>query len=122
MTCLHDRSASDPTGVLHSRRGIVTGLGAAAVLAAARPAVAAEASADDEEFMRMALAEARQADFPFDAVIVRDGEVIAAAAISDGPTAIRPRTAKWWRSAAALPTTAVRRSRARRSIRPENRA
>jgi cytidine deaminase len=76
MTCLHDHSTSD-TAVLHSRRGIVTGLGAAAVLAAARTVAAADASAEDEEFMRLALAEARQADFPFGAVIVRDGEVIA---------------------------------------------
>jgi tRNA(adenine34) deaminase len=32
---------------------------------------------DDELFMRMALAEASQADFPFGAVIVRDGKVLA---------------------------------------------
>src|SRR5499433_17943 len=38
---------------------------------------AAAASADDVRFMRMALDEARQADFPFGAVIVRDGSVIA---------------------------------------------
>ena len=35
------------------------------------------ASADDERFMRMAIDEARQADFSFGAVIVRDGSVIA---------------------------------------------
>jgi tRNA(Arg) A34 adenosine deaminase TadA len=34
-------------------------------------------SAEDERFMRMALDEARQADFPFGAVIVRDGTVLA---------------------------------------------
>jgi tRNA(adenine34) deaminase len=34
-------------------------------------------SAEDERFMRMALDEARQADFPFGAVIVRDGAAIA---------------------------------------------
>src|SRR5258705_8251988 len=34
-------------------------------------------SAEDERFMRMAIEEARQADFPFGAVIVRDGAVIA---------------------------------------------
>lgn len=33
--------------------------------------------ATDEHFMRLALAEAAQADFPFGAVIVRDGEVLA---------------------------------------------
>jgi tRNA(Arg) A34 adenosine deaminase TadA len=38
---------------------------------------AAQSSADDEKFMRMAIDEARRADFPFGCVIVRDGEVIA---------------------------------------------
>ena len=32
----------------------------------------------DEDFMRMAIAEAAKADFPFGAVIVRDGKVLAA--------------------------------------------
>jgi tRNA(adenine34) deaminase len=32
----------------------------------------------DEDFMRMAIAEAARADFPFGAVIVRDGKVLAA--------------------------------------------
>jgi tRNA(adenine34) deaminase len=41
------------------------------------PAFAAAATADDERFMRLALIEARRADFPFGAVIVRDGRVIA---------------------------------------------
>jgi tRNA(Arg) A34 adenosine deaminase TadA len=35
------------------------------------------ASAEDIRFMRMAIEEARQADFPFGAVIVREGSVIA---------------------------------------------
>ena len=77
MTCPHDHHASDRTSALHSRRAIVTAIGAAAMLAAARPVAAADASAEDERFMRMALDEARQADFPFGAVIVRDGQVIA---------------------------------------------
>ena len=77
MSCLHDHHASDRTSAVHSRRAIVTALGAAAMLAAVRPAAAADASAEDERFMRMALDEARQADFPFGAVIVRDGQVIA---------------------------------------------
>jgi len=38
---------------------------------------ATNASPDDERFMRIALDEARQGDFPFGAVIVRDGQVIA---------------------------------------------
>ena len=77
MSCLHDHHASDRTSAVHSRRAIVTALGAAAMLAAVRPAAAADASAEDERFMRMALDEGRQADFPFGAVIVRDGQVIA---------------------------------------------
>jgi tRNA(adenine34) deaminase len=77
MTCVHDDPASDRTAWLRSRRGIMTALGAAAVLTAVRPAAAADASAEDERFMCLALDEARQADFPFGAVIVRDGQVIA---------------------------------------------
>jgi len=62
-----------------SRRSVVTGFAAAAMLPAAVPASAAPApsTADDERFMRMAIDEARRADFPFGAVIVRDGRVIA---------------------------------------------
>jgi tRNA(Arg) A34 adenosine deaminase TadA len=44
-------------------------------VAAAEPA--GPASAEDERYMRIAIDEARQADFPFGAVIVRDGAVIA---------------------------------------------
>jgi tRNA(adenine34) deaminase len=77
MTCPHDDHASDRTSAPHSRRAIVTAFGAAAMLAAVRPVGAADASAEDETFMRMALDEARQADFPFGAVIVREGQVIA---------------------------------------------
>src|SRR5262245_60200300 len=65
--------------VLASRRAMLGLVAAAsAVLVASRftPAMAA-ASPDDENFMRMAIAEARQADFPFGAVIVRNGDVIA---------------------------------------------
>jgi tRNA(Arg) A34 adenosine deaminase TadA len=40
-------------------------------------AAAVPSSADDERFMRMALAEARRGDFPFGAVLVRDGRVLA---------------------------------------------
>jgi tRNA(adenine34) deaminase len=61
-----------------SRRMVVAALGCAAVLPEmTRLAAAAPAVPDDERFMRMALAEARRADFPFGAVIVRDGNVIA---------------------------------------------
>jgi tRNA(adenine34) deaminase len=40
-------------------------------------AAAAQLAADDERFMRMALDEARRADFPFGAVIVGNGQVLA---------------------------------------------
>ena len=59
-----------------SRRSVIAGLTAAAVLPAA-PAAATPAQADDERFMRIAIDEARRADFPFGAVIVRDGKLLA---------------------------------------------
>jgi tRNA(adenine34) deaminase len=63
---------------LASRRTVIGGLTAAAALLSARRAIAAAgSSADDERFMRLALDEARLGDYPFGAVIVRDGEVIA---------------------------------------------
>ena len=77
MNCRDDQCNSIPTGSLHSRRGIITALASAALLAPSPSFAAADASADDERFMRMALDEARQADFPFGAVIVRDGQVLA---------------------------------------------
>ena len=61
-----------------SRRSVITGLAASAVLPAAPVAAAPAAAApEDERFMRIAIAEARRADFPFGAVIVRAGKVIA---------------------------------------------
>ena len=51
--------------------------------------------------MRMAIEEARQGDFPFGAVIVRDGAVIARGRNLGRTTAIRPRTARWSRSGGA---------------------
>ena len=60
------------------RRSLLSGLAAAAVSPAVLRAQAPDAApAEDERFMQMALDEARQADFPFGAVIVRDGAVIA---------------------------------------------
>jgi len=77
MSC-HQDCASRRAPLISTRRSIVAGLACAAVLPAAfGPAAAAPATADDERFMRMAIDEARQADFPFGAVIVRDGAVIA---------------------------------------------
>jgi tRNA(Arg) A34 adenosine deaminase TadA len=40
-------------------------------------AAAASTAAQDERFMRLALAQARRADFPFGAVIVRNGQLLA---------------------------------------------
>jgi tRNA(adenine34) deaminase len=68
------------TAVLPSRRSIVAAFACAAALPIASPffavTAAAQATADDEGFMRMALQEARLADFPFGAVIVGNGKVL----------------------------------------------
>ena len=77
MNCRDDRCNSSPTVSLHSRRGIITALAGAAALPPGLSVAATDASADDERFMRVALDEARQADFPFGAVIVRDGQILA---------------------------------------------
>ena len=77
MNCCDDCSASGLSPLLVSRRRMIFGLTSAAVFSASRVADAAVASADDERFMRLALDEARRGDYPFGAVIVRDGEVIA---------------------------------------------
>jgi tRNA(adenine34) deaminase len=61
-----------------SRRAVVAAFACTAVLPAmTRFAAAAPAAEDDERFMRIALEEARRADFAFGAVIVRDGKLIA---------------------------------------------
>ena len=61
-----------------SRRAFVAAFICTAVAPApVMAAVAAASASDDERFMRMALAEARRADFPFGAVIVRNGRVLA---------------------------------------------
>jgi tRNA(adenine34) deaminase len=77
----HHCSGANAASSAVSRRGIVTALGSAALLSATRlpcgARAAAAGSADDEGYMRMALREASRGDFPFGAVIVRDGRVIA---------------------------------------------
>jgi|SRR5215471_1768876 len=78
MSCRDDQGNSGPTVSLHTRRGVITVLASAAVLPPDLSA-AAEASADDERFMRVALEEARQGDAPFGAVIVRDGQILVRA-------------------------------------------
>ena len=65
------------TGTSASRRAFVAGMACVALLPTAGVSHARDSSAADEAFMRMAIEEARQADFPFGAVIVRDGAVIA---------------------------------------------
>jgi tRNA(Arg) A34 adenosine deaminase TadA len=63
--------------VAPSRRSLLAGLACAAISRSGAQAQGGAANADDARFMRMAIDEARQADFPFGAVIVRDGSVIA---------------------------------------------
>jgi tRNA(adenine34) deaminase len=61
-----------------SRRSLIAGsIGIATLPASAPFAAAASAMPEDERFMRMAIEEARQADFPFGAVIVQGGRVVA---------------------------------------------
>jgi tRNA(adenine34) deaminase len=77
MTC-GPQSNSNFTTPLHSRRNIIAALTSAAVLLPSdRLVAAADATADDERFMRIALDEARQGDSPFGAVIVSNGQVLA---------------------------------------------
>jgi len=63
--------------VVPSRRSFIAAFACAAAMPAVSLAAARDPSAaDDERFMRMAIEEARQADFPFGTVIVRDGAVL----------------------------------------------
>jgi len=69
---------SDGAHIPVSRRSIIAASIGIAGIAAASPLCSAEpATAEDERFMRIAIDEARRADFPFGAVIVRDGRVLA---------------------------------------------
>jgi tRNA(adenine34) deaminase len=56
---------------------MIAGLTSAAIVSASRASAATGIAADDDRFMRLAIEEARRGDYPFGAVIVRDGEVIA---------------------------------------------
>jgi tRNA(Arg) A34 adenosine deaminase TadA len=79
MSC-HKTYGSHHGVPIPTRRSVVAVLAGAAVLPLSSPLLAqapAASRADDERFMRMAIDEARQADFPFGAVIVREGRVIA---------------------------------------------
>jgi tRNA(adenine34) deaminase len=74
----HDNCGCCRTNALPSRRSVLAGFACAAAVAPplASPA-AAQFTLDDERFMRMAIEQARIADFPFGAVIVKDGKVLA---------------------------------------------
>ena len=73
------KDCTPPAGTIGvSRRVVMTSAACAVMLPVAAPALAGTpATAEDEAFMRMAIKEARQGDFPFGTVIVRDGKVIA---------------------------------------------
>jgi tRNA(adenine34) deaminase len=81
---------------INRRRSLATLLGAGLAFASAPESASAGASLtppqpQDEGFMRVAIAEAAKGDFPFGAVIVREGAVIATARnvgkAEDDPTA-----------------------------------
>jgi tRNA(adenine34) deaminase len=74
----HKHCACRDAIVAPRRRVLLAGLAAGAISPAVAHAQAGgSSSSEDVRFMRMALDEARQGDFPFGAVIVRDGSVIA---------------------------------------------
>ena len=82
------------TGPVPTRRAVMTGLCSALAIPAVTllpPNLAHADAAVDERFMRIALEEARHADFPFGAVIVREGREVARGrnlgVITDDPTA-----------------------------------
>jgi tRNA(adenine34) deaminase len=77
MTCCPDHANSAVAPSLLSRRGVVAAFASLAIVSAGRAVAAAGPSADDERFMRLALDEARRGDYPFGAVIVHDGQVVA---------------------------------------------
>src|SRR4051794_27219413 len=75
MAC-HQHCAS--RDVITSRRSFIAGVACSAIVPGAALAQLSGPGSDaDVRFMRMAIEEARQGDFPFGAVIVRDGAVIA---------------------------------------------
>jgi tRNA(Arg) A34 adenosine deaminase TadA len=83
----HDRCGCSRATILPSRRSVLATFACAALAprlfaatAVAQPVAqpgAKPTTADDERFMRMAIEEARRADFPFGAVIVMSGKVMA---------------------------------------------
>src|SRR3984893_9885274 len=77
MDHLHEHLCGNAAMHLHSRRGIFIALASAAVLSSQPVLADAGGSPDDQQFMRIALDEARQGDYAFGAVIVHDGQVLA---------------------------------------------
>jgi tRNA(adenine34) deaminase len=74
----HESCGCCRTNALPNRRSMLAGFAcAAAVTPFFAVAAAAQFTAEDERFMRMAIEQARIADFPFGAVIVKDGKVMA---------------------------------------------
>ena len=76
MLC-REHCAFEHASLRPSRRSFIGGFACVAALPAASFAEVLNSASEDERFMRIALDEARQSDFPFGAVIVRDGMVIA---------------------------------------------
>ena len=84
MAC-HDHCAAPAAPATLNRRSVVTALASTAVLtvtplfapAARAEAGASTASAEDTRFMHIALNEARRGDYPFGAVIVREGKLLS---------------------------------------------
>src|SRR3954466_14282266 len=75
MAC-HQNCASPE--IIASRRSFIAGVACSAIVPGVAFAQLSGPGSDaDVRFMRMAIEEARQADFPFGAVIVRDGAIIA---------------------------------------------
>jgi tRNA(adenine34) deaminase len=73
---MHGQDCCTSQHVRPSRRAVIAAFACVAITPASALAEA-PASAEDERFMRMAIDEARQGDFPFGTVIVRDGAIIA---------------------------------------------
>lgn len=69
-----------PSFNLNRRHLVIGALGAAALPMATRAvarAIDMPATEEDVTFMRLAIAEAAKGDYPFGAVIIRDGKVLA---------------------------------------------
>lgn len=84
MAC-HDHCAAPAAPSTLNRRSVVTALASTAVLSVTRlsapdaraEAGASTASPEDTRFMHIALNEARRGDYPFGAVIVKEGKILS---------------------------------------------